>query len=267
MRRYSLPIVLILVILLPGISSGKESAGKFLAVKRKVQLLREGQRSDARISMPFQILDEIETGKRSRAKLLFRDDSVYNLGELSRLSVKKYLYDEGRERSSAVISLIKGMIKVGVGRSDLEIHTPTAVVAARGTTFLLWVEGEGEKAVTYLHVLEGEVSLRNIAEGIGGTIIIKRGRAAKVPSSKPPAKIMRPLQQQIMKVSKATIVPFLDRDRLRRAFFHIRVDNLPASKKIIRRYIRRRIREQPIQQEPSGAFTPVTINIQFPGMQ
>jgi len=262
-------IIAIAMLLWPGIFSGEMKAGKFLAVKRKVLLLRKGERRDARVSMPFLLMDEIETGERTRTRLLFRDDSVYSLGEQSRLSVKKYLYDSDTGRSSAVVRLIKGMMKVGVGRSDLEIHTPTAVVAARGTSFLLWVEGEGEEAVTYLHVLDGEVSVRNLYEQIGDVVIIRKGKGAKVPSRRPPSGMNRDLKGDTIKIMRATIVPFIDRDGLKRFVFHLRgIEKLPLRKRLIRRYIRRRIiAEQPISQEPAEAFTPVTINIEFPGAQ
>jgi hypothetical protein len=269
MKKLSLIIVAALLFTWPALSFGKVRAGKFLAVKRKVYLLREGDRKDARPSMPFLLMDEVETGEKSRAKLLFRDDSVYSLGERSRLSVKKYLYDSERARSNAVVTLIKGMMKVGVGRSDLEIHTPTAVVAARGTSLLLWVEGEGEEAVTYIHVLEGEVSVRNLFDGIKGVVILRKGKGAKVPSRRPPSEMKRDLKGDIIKIRRATIVPFIDRDGFKRFVFHLRgTERLPLRKRLIRRYIRRRIiAEQPISQEPAGAFTPVTINIEFPGVQ
>ena len=53
-----------------------------------------------------------------------------------------------------------------VGRSDLEIHTPTAVAAARGTKFIIWAEGRKRKARSCTMVFEGEVLFRNKRDDI-----------------------------------------------------------------------------------------------------
>ncbi|RMG02777.1 MAG: hypothetical protein D6726_06915 [Nitrospirae bacterium] len=218
--------------------------------------------------MPFRTKDEVETGRRSRAKLLFVDDSVYNLGELSRLSVEKYLYEAGKERSTAVIRLFKGLVRVGVGRSDLEIHTPTAVVAARGTGILLWVEGEGDEVTTYVYVLDGEVTVTNIVEGIGGTLVLKKGMGAKVKKRLPPLRLKELVGRDIVKLKRKTIVPFIERERLRRFASRFRGLETPLKRRLIKRYLKKRIAGgQPFSQEPAGAYTPVTINIEFPEMK
>ncbi|RMG02805.1 MAG: hypothetical protein D6726_06835, partial [Nitrospirae bacterium] len=81
MKRLFLLILIFLILPLRVDVFGAAEAGRFLAVKRDVYLLREGLKKDAEVSMPFRTKDEVETGRRSRAKLLFVDDSVYNLGE------------------------------------------------------------------------------------------------------------------------------------------------------------------------------------------
>jgi hypothetical protein len=164
-----------------------EQSGHVLTVKKDVYLFRAGQQSAARARDPLYLEDAVATDQDSRAKLFFRDDSVLNLGERSRVEVEQYLYSTTTDRSRAVYNLVEGSLKVVVGRSDLEIHTPTAVAAARGTRFLVALRGTGDEIETLILVLEGEVAVRSITEQILKVVTLRQGQMTTVPLRKPPA--------------------------------------------------------------------------------
>lgn len=90
--------------------------------------------------------DIIETRKESRTKTLFDNDSVLTVGENSRVEITEYIYDPGQSTRSMVVKLVQGRLRALVGKvfaqsgSKFEVHTPTAVAAARGTYFVVWVE-------------------------------------------------------------------------------------------------------------------------------
>lgn len=92
--------------------------------------------------------DIIETQKESRSKALFDDESLLTVGEDSRVEMTEHIYDPRRKRRSMVVKLIHGKLRALVSRivtgsgSKFEVHTPAAVAAARGTYFVVWVEGE-----------------------------------------------------------------------------------------------------------------------------
>jgi hypothetical protein len=109
-----------------------------LAVKNNAYLVRDNARDNAKPQMDLFMKDAVETEKRSRTKLFFKDDSILNLGELSRVEVEEYMYDADSKRSKSIYKLIDGSLRVVVGRSDLEIHTSTAVAGSRGTKFIIW---------------------------------------------------------------------------------------------------------------------------------
>jgi hypothetical protein len=161
-------------------------AGKVLVVRKNVYLFRDGQKNDARPQMPLLSKDTVETDVRSRTKLYFSDDSILNMGELSRVSVKEYLYSPEKQRSRSIYRLIDGALKVVVGRSDLEVHTPTAVAAARGTVFILWIEGTGSSAKTCAMVLDGGVSFKNIIKDIQKEVTVTKGMTSCAPAGGPP---------------------------------------------------------------------------------
>jgi hypothetical protein len=164
-----------------------EESGHLLTVKKDVYLLRAGQQTAARARDPLFLEDAVATDLDSRAKLFFRDDSILNLGERSKVEVRQYLYNAKTDRSQAVYTLVEGSLKVVVGRSDLEIHTPTAVAAARGTKFLVAVQGTGDAIETLILVLEGEVAVRSITEQILKVVTLRQGQMTTVPLRKAPA--------------------------------------------------------------------------------
>ena len=180
-------VVLFGILIIPkGDLAADQEAGIVLTVKRNVFLIRDGQQEAAAAQSPLFLKDAVATDKGSRTKLFFSDDSILNLGELSHLVVEEYLYAAGQDRATSVYRLVEGSLRVVVGKSGLEIHTPTAVAAARGTKFIMWVEGAGEKASTGLIVLEGEVLVRNMQKGIREMQSIQGGQMRRIPRGSSP---------------------------------------------------------------------------------
>jgi len=179
MKKRSLIISLFVVIILSAaftVSSwAATTAGHVLAVKKDVYILRDNNRDTAKPQMELLTRDAVETAARSRTKLFFTDDSILNLGELSRLEVAEYLYSPEKQRSKSIYRLIDGSVRVVVGRSDLEVHTSSAVAAARGTKFVVWnlpdsPQEQGKKLKktrqTCVLTLEGKVEFRLKKEAI-----------------------------------------------------------------------------------------------------
>ena len=184
--RILLPFVVWLLLAGGTAQAQDREAGNVLTVSRDVTLFHAGTESQARPRDPLYQEDAVATGGRSRAKLFFRDDSVLNLGELSRLEVQEYLQSADTDRSRAVYSLVEGSLRAVVGRSDLQIHSPTAVAAARGTRFLMAVRGDGVGLETLIIVLEGEVTARSIIREILEIVTLRQGEMTRVPAGRPP---------------------------------------------------------------------------------
>lgn len=120
--------------------SSAQEAGEVLAVKKDVYVTGETGQDRAEPQMPLMMKDTVETGEESRTKLYFSDDSILNLGELSKVEIEEYMYSPEKKRSKSIYRLVDGSMRVVVGNSDLEVHTDTAVAAARGTKFIIWTE-------------------------------------------------------------------------------------------------------------------------------
>jgi hypothetical protein len=127
----------------------EETIGQLTAVQGKVTLAHSGAPSTASAQIGDGVLfkDIIETQSESRTKALFLDDSVLTVGDHSRVEITEYIFDPKQSKRSVVVTLIKGNLRALVGKvfagkgSKFEVHTPTAVAAARGTHFVVWVEG------------------------------------------------------------------------------------------------------------------------------
>jgi hypothetical protein len=173
MKTTAILIWLMGILILTADAYAAQEAGKVLAVKKDVYVIREDTRNSARPQMELILKDSVETEKESRTKLFFSDDSILNLGELSRVKVEEYLYSPENQRSKSIYNLIDGSLKVVVGRSDLEIHTGTVVAAARGTKFVIWTgktlkEAEEKDKVrqTCVMTVEGSVEFKLKKEAI-----------------------------------------------------------------------------------------------------
>lgn len=145
-------------------------------------ILREKQIMDARKNEPIFRADTVKTDDKSRIKLLFIDDSLLMIGENSRVSISEHLDKKGKTN---VFNVVDGTVNVIVGKSGLEIHTPTSVTAARGTSYVVWVEN-GTLHKTGVAVSEGRVEIRSIEEAVADKIVVPAGKMSFVEKGKAP---------------------------------------------------------------------------------
>lgn len=128
------------------LAAAEPDIGVFTAIEGKVsvQHAQSPQAISAKLSDAVLFRDLIETQKESRTKALLHDDSILTIGEHSRVEITEHIYDPGRSMRSVVVTLVQGKVRALVGKvfegsgSKFEVHTPTAVAAARGTYFVVW---------------------------------------------------------------------------------------------------------------------------------
>lgn len=98
---------------------------------------------------PVLFRDEVQTESNARTKALFVDDTLLTVGENTRLQINEYVFNPEEDRRSVIVDMFTGRVRALVGKhfagpgSRFEIHTPTAVAAARGTYFIVWIETNG----------------------------------------------------------------------------------------------------------------------------
>ncbi len=256
---------LLLLLLLPLSVLAQERAGLVLALRGQGTILRAQEKIQAKPKADIMEQDEVLTHKASRMKLLFRDDSLLTLSELSRLVVRQYLMAAGAERSKAIYALLEGKLRAIVGRSDLEIHTTTAVAAARGTGFFIWTDTTEQGQYTGVAVFDGTVQVRSPFQSPGEGVIVEPGFMTYVFEGRPPS-IPEPTPKELFNNLKG-------KTRIR---IHLPARFRPP-KVLLRRpplrmvpaFARKRFKLGPIRQiirDPSveSLFSIITINATFP---
>ncbi len=162
-RAGTLWIIALLPMLAPAAALAADKAADIVYLKGAAVIERQARTLKAQLRGALFESDAIATRERSRAKMLFKDDSIVTLGAKSRLVVKKYLYDPAAKHAESVYELADGKLKAVVGGGAFKVTTPTAFAAARGTVFVVWyVPATG---TTGIGVLEGAVSFGGIAGG------------------------------------------------------------------------------------------------------
>lgn len=120
--------------------------------------------------------DVIETQQHAYAKALFEDDSLLSVPEQSRIEISEHVYDPARGVRSTIIQLTQGAVRALVGRvfsgtgSRFEVHTATAVAAARGTYFVVWLEPGQSTGLANIGD-KGDVAFT----AAGETVVVKPG--------------------------------------------------------------------------------------------
>jgi len=131
-----------------GEERGKDGIGFYTAVLGQASVTHPGEDRVLPVKLHDEVLfkDVIQTQNESRTKALFQDDSMLTVGENSRVEIDEYIYNPEKNVRQAIVKLMQGQVRALVSKvfkangSRFEIHTPSAVAAARGTYFTVWVE-------------------------------------------------------------------------------------------------------------------------------
>ncbi len=135
---------------LPAVAENDDSVGVVVAVQGTVTMQPATMTPPVRLR-PFDELGPLsilDSQLSSRCKVLYTDDSLVTLGENSRLEITEQTYRAGNDQRAFVAHLIRGAVRALVarsfegGNSTYEIHAGTSVATARGTYFVVWLNGE-----------------------------------------------------------------------------------------------------------------------------
>jgi len=172
-KRATMFIAMLFVVAgITGVAVAKDDVGTVVAVRGKAIIDREHKSTEAKVKDGIFLNDTVSTLEASRVKMLFIDDSVLTLGEKSKVVVKEFIYAKDKT-SRSVYNLIDGKMRAIVGKTNFEVHTPTAVAAARGTAGLFETGIKDGKRYTTIICLEGEFQVS--IEGVEGSITLTPG--------------------------------------------------------------------------------------------
>ena len=131
---------------------------------------------------PVYLNDEIKTGPQNRLQILLKDQSVFNIGPNSLLTIDKFVYDPNK--SELNINIQRGAFKFISGKISnnnpdaMKVSIPNATIAVRGTGVAGEVASNGTSTVVLLH---GVVDITSTNQGVSSsTILSKSGWGVQV---------------------------------------------------------------------------------------
>jgi ferric-dicitrate binding protein FerR (iron transport regulator) len=101
----------------------------------------------------------LETATQGALHVKLLDDSMLRLGSATSVVVDEFVYTPDADTSTLLASITKGVCRFISGKAAkhrVEVSTPAATIAARGTEFSVWIKPDGS---TTVWVQSGEVEV------------------------------------------------------------------------------------------------------------
>jgi hypothetical protein len=120
--------------------------GRVKSVVGDVRVTRGGAASAATPGLQVQPKDVIETGPNGRVGLIFIDNSRFAVGPNSRVALSDFEFNDATHAGHALVTVDRGALAVVSGqiakenKDAMRVRTPTALLAARGTRFVVEVK-------------------------------------------------------------------------------------------------------------------------------
>jgi hypothetical protein len=143
------------------------------------------------VGIDVQQNETVETAASSAAKLIFQDNTQFEIGPDSQVALDRFVYDPDPSKSQVALSIAKGSARFVTGflpKTDYQIRTPVATIGIRGTIIDIQVASNG---ATTISVEEGTA----FVNGAGTTIELGAGQATIVLPHGVPSPPNRPNSQ------------------------------------------------------------------------
>jgi hypothetical protein len=183
-----------------------KSIGQVTALEGKVAVLRQGKFAPEPLTLHKPVFQEdiIETDRTSKVRITLSDATVISLGEQSRLELRQFSQDARQQTRSGRLVMAWGffraILKEMTSPSTVEVITPTAVAAIRGTDLM----GEVTADSTAIVVLEGTVAVSNVHPMSRGLATLTPGMGTTVKGDEAPSTPTRWSESRIEGLRKAT---------------------------------------------------------------
>lgn len=147
----SVPYLLAFALTICPIIARADPIGLIKVKAGDVHIERAGVRSAAAVGVAVDRADRIVTGRDGSVGVSFADSSMLSAGPNSVLVLDQFNYDPTTRAGNFDVSLRRGTLSAISGKlvaqtpGAMKVRTPTAVLAVRGTEFVVHVEAAAEK--------------------------------------------------------------------------------------------------------------------------
>jgi hypothetical protein len=187
-RKFSIFCALISMLIWQGIAVAQ--VGQIARVDGTAQLRRASQLYGVGAAMPVFLNDQVSTDAASSLAINLNGGSALEVGESSTIVLDEHVLPPNQSAFRTRVSMLTGKLRSVVphtlGTADFEVHTPNAVVAVRGTDFLVsFSDGQkrfgypGCETFTDVSVQTGTVAVANMANP-NATVSVPEGFSTTV---------------------------------------------------------------------------------------
>ena len=132
-------------------------------------------------------MDRVQTGN-GRVEITFVDDSTVKVTEHSRLVIDDFVYSGRPSTSRMALRFASGTARFATGKSgkmnkgNINLRTPTATIAVRGTDFATTVDDFGKSLIILLPEEDGSVGEITVSNA-AGFVVLNRAFQATIVST------------------------------------------------------------------------------------
>lgn len=159
--------------------------GKVTQVRGTSEVVKKAIKVSSRPQLPIDKLDRVQTGN-GRVEITFVDDSTVKVTEHSKLVIDDFVYSGKPSTSRMALKFASGTARFATGqsgkmnKSNINLRTPTATIAVRGTDFAATVDDFGKSLIVLLPEPDGSVGEITVANAAGFVILNKAFQATIV---------------------------------------------------------------------------------------
>ena len=145
--------------------------------------MRKTAKLPTRPQLPINSMDRIQTGN-GRVEITFVDNTNVKVTEHSKLVIDDFVYSGKPSTSRMALKFASGTMRfktgTGVSKSNINLRTPSATIAVRGTDFTSTVDDFGKSLVILLPEEDGSVGEITVSNAAGMVILNKAFQATVV---------------------------------------------------------------------------------------
>jgi hypothetical protein len=132
------------------------AVGRVTEQSGPTEIVRNKRSQPSTVNTPVEMNDTIVTAK-AKAKLTFDDNTTVNITEQSKIIIDDFVYDpKNKDAGKLSMKMVQGTARYASGQiaknspQNVNIQTPTATVAVRGTDFSMTVDELGRSLIMLL---------------------------------------------------------------------------------------------------------------------
>lgn len=184
MLRAMLTTVAALALLFATTAAEAADAGRIVSLEGTVEIGRAGAFARVETGALVQTGDTVRTGDPGRARILFVDDSVVNVGDSTTLVIDETVFDPNKGAASTMMHLLGGKVRAlvseyyGGSQASYRIETTTAVSGVRGTEFVMAYDAKTKTSVVL--GLGGVVAVNSTMDRKNRGVLIRANEITEV---------------------------------------------------------------------------------------